>query len=503
MSAERTSPWLHAARAVDHPPLDGGARCDVAVVGAGITGATLALILAEDGADVLLLDMNRVGHGVTGLTTAKVTSQHGLIYDRIRSAQGAERARRYGEANEAGLAWIAAAVERLGIDCDFRRRPAYAYAAETGARAKVEREAEAAAEAGLPATFTEDVGLPYETAGAVRFADQAEFDPYRYTAALVEAAVRSGARVAELTRVTGVGDGSPCRVATDRGDVLADRVAICSHFPFTDRSLAFARAFPMRSYCVAMPTPAPPLEGMYISADEPTRSVRWAPWDDAELLIVGGEGHKAGTDERTEQRYARLSEFASERFGATDPLFRWSAQDPVTADHVPFVGAVDPRTSRIMMATGYGKWGMTNGTAAALILGEALRGREHEWAPTFASNRLRLRAALAELVKENAQVGFRFFADRIRQRADRPLESLARDEGGVVEHDGETVGGYRDEDGALHAVSLTCTHLGCRVAWNEAERSWDCPCHGSRFAHDGTLLEGPAVRDLERKHIGG
>lgn len=469
-------------------------------MGGGITGATLALLLAREGADVLLIEMNRVGHGVTGLTTAKVSSQHGLIYDRLRSSVGDEHARTYGEANERALSWIAETVELERIDCDFRRRPAFAYAASPGEIGDVEAEAEAAIALGLPASFTEEVPLPYATHGAVRFTDQAEFDSYRYTESLARAAEAAGARVVEDTRVTSARDGSPCRVEAGEARIAAERVVVATHFPFTDRSLAFARAFPMRSYCVATPAPGEPLEGMFISAGDPVRSVRFAPHAGGDLLIVGGEGHKAGTDTGTEQRYAHLVEFARGSFGAGEPTHRWSSQDPVTADHIPLVGPVDLRTKRIFMATGYGKWGMTNGTAAALILADRLAGRDNPWASTFESNRVRLRASLTELVKENSQVGFHFFADRLRHRPDREIGDLAKEEGGIVKLDGEAVGGYRDATGNLHAVSLTCTHLGCRVLWNGAERSWDCPCHGSRFSHDGRVLEGPAVRDLERRH---
>lgn len=499
MTGKHTSPWLDAPAAPARPPLAPDQRCEVAVLGGGITGATLAALLAEAGVDVVLLDMNRFGHGVTGLTTAKVSSQHGLIYDRLSSTQGDEHARTYGEANEAALAWIAQRIAAHDIECDFRRRPAYTYVTSASKRSDVEREAETATRLGLPAHFVEALPLPYPVEAAVRFDDQAEFDSYRYTAALAAQAGVAGARLAEHTRAVQVHDGAPCRVETDHGALLAEQVAICTHFPFADRSLSFARAFPMRSYCVAGFPQNPPPDGMFISAEGATRSIRSTPSAGREMLIVGGEGHKVGTDSRTGARYERLTAFAREHFGVEEIEYRWSSQDPHTADHIPFVGPVTPVTKRVWMATGYGKWGMTNGTVAAMILAERLQGHDHPWTSTFESNRLRLRASVAELAKENAQVGFHFLADRVRLSGRRALEDLAKGEGGLVKHAGETVGGYRDEEGGLHAVSPTCTHLFCRLNWNEAERSWDCPCHGSRFDVDGTVLEGPAVRDLERK----
>jgi Rieske Fe-S protein len=309
----------------------------------------------------------------------------------------------------------------------------------------------------------------------------------------------AGATITERTRATGLNEGRPHRVETDRGTVTAEHVIVASHFPFVDRALVFARAAPERSYSIAARIRGEVPDGMFISAEGPTRSLRGAPDAGGELLLVGGEGHKAGQGGDIRARYRRLEDFAREHFEVESVEYRWSTQDPVPADGVPYVGPLTPVSKRSYMATGFAKWGMTNGTAAAMVLADAILGRDNPWAATFDSNRLRARAAAPKLVKENVNVGWHFVADRVKRRGSRPLEELAPGEGDIVDHDGETVAGYRYDDGRLMAVSPTCTHLGCRVAWNEVERSWDCPCHGSRFAPDGTVIEGPAVTDLERK----
>jgi len=493
--------WTDGAPTSEYPPLAAGRKADVAVVGGGVTGVTLALLLAERGVDVALLDANRLGCGVTGYTTAKVSSQHGLIYATLREKHGREKTLAYGEANEAGLAWVAERVERHDIECDWRRRPSYAYVLSREQRQQVEREAEVAAELGLPTRLVEDVPLPYPVEAAVRFESQGEFDPYRYTTALAREAEAAGVTIAEETRLTGVNGGEPCTLATDHGELQADQVVLATHYPMLDRSLAFARLYPMRSYCVAARIADEPPEGMFISAEGPTRSLRAVPRGGEELLIVGGEGHKSGEHEDTWGAYGRLESFAREHFDVESVDYRWSAQDPTTADGMPYVGQVTPLSKRVWMASGYAKWGFTNGTAAALILADRLLGRENAWAEAFEANRLRPRASAVELVKENANVGFHFVADRVRCSPQGELEGLAKGEGGVVRHQGDTVGGFRDDEGELHAVSLTCTHLYCRLVWNHAERSWDCPCHGSRFAPDGEVLEGPAVKRLERYPI--
>ena len=499
----KTSVWIETGPA--QPVFDelaGDVVADVAVIGGGIVGITTALLLTEAGAGVALLEADRLAHGVTGHTTAKVTSQHGLIYARLRSRFGLDGARTYADANETALAWIADRVERDRIDCDFRRRAAYVYATSSSERAQVEAETEAAAAAGLPAGMAEAVPLPFATDGAERFDDQAEFHVRRYLLALVDALAAGGCRIFEGTRAVEVDSHEqPAVVKTAGGRVVADQVVVATHYPFLDRSLAFARVHPERSYALVCRIAGTPPDGMLISAGSPTRSVRAVPVDGEELLLVGGEGHRTGTGGDTEERYRRLEAFAREHWDVRSVEYRWSAQDNTTVDHVPYVGRLSPREQRVFMATGFAKWGMTGGTAAALLLADLLTGRENPWAALLDPSRLTLRASAPRLVKENLQAGLRFVGDRVTKPALRPAEELAAGEGDIVRLNGERVAAYRDDDGALHAVSPTCTHLGCQVNFNAAERSWDCPCHGSRFAPDGSVLQGPAVHRLERKPV--
>jgi glycine/D-amino acid oxidase-like deaminating enzyme/nitrite reductase/ring-hydroxylating ferredoxin subunit len=479
--------WLEA-QAPERPRLDRDLKVDVAVVGGGIVGVTTALLLAEAGVHVVLIDAGRIGHGVTGHTTGKVSSQHGMKYAQLRSKHGEDAARTYGEANEAALAWIAARVASDAIDCDFRRRTSYAW---SDSRSEAEDEAQAAADAGLPASFVESTPLPFDVAGAVRFADQAEFHAHKYVLALA-------AQLPEFYEHThAVHAGSFVR--TPGGRIDADHIVVATHFPFPDRSLAFARAHPQRSYAIACRIAGQIPDGMFINSGSPSRSIRGIPHDGTEYLMVGGEGHRTGTGGDTERRYAALEAFAREHWDVESVDYRWSAQDNTTVDSLPFVGPMTPFDQRVLMATGFGKWGLTGGTAAALILADRILGRENPWASLFDPNRLNARASAGKLVTENAKAGVRFVADRLTKRGQRDLSDLAPGEGDIVRHRGEKVAGYRDEDGTLHAVSPTCTHMGCQVNFNRAERSWDCPCHGSRFAPDGTVLQGPAVHRLERK----
>jgi glycine/D-amino acid oxidase-like deaminating enzyme/nitrite reductase/ring-hydroxylating ferredoxin subunit len=484
--------WLETVSAQpDFDPLERDVDADVCVIGAGIVGVTTAVLLHEAGLRVVLLEADRIGRGVTGHTTAKVSSQHGLIYASLERRHGAEAARLYGAANEAALAWMAARIERDAIACDFRRRAAYAYV--TSMRSDVEDETRAAQAAGLPATLVEDTPLPYEVAAAVRFDDQAEFHAHKYLLALVSRL--PAANVYEHTHAVQVGDA----VRTPGGMVRAEHTIVATHFPFPDRSLAFARVHPQRSYALACRIAGAPPEGMFISDDSPTRSIRAVPVGGEELLIVGGEGHRPGTGGDTTERYRRIEAFARRHWDVRSVNYRWSAQDNTSVDGLPLVGRLTPFESRVLMATGFAKWGMTNGTAAALLLRDLILERENPYAALFDPRRLKPRASVRNLVVENARTGVHFVADRFVNPGRRSIDELEPGEGDIVRLDGEKVAGYRGEDGSLIAVSATCTHLGCRVSFNRAERSWDCPCHGSRFATDGSVLQGPAVHRLERK----
>ena len=496
-AAKSESIWIDTGPAQPvHAALSGDVQADVAVIGGGIVGSTTGILLSEAGGDVVLLEANQLGRGVIGDTTAKLSSQHGLIYDRLRSTFGGDEACEYGQANQTGLEWIAERVERDRIDCDFRRRCSYAYVTSDSERSQVENEARAAAEAGLPATFVARAPLPYATAAAVRFDEQAEFHVRKYLLALADALSQAGCRIYENTRALGLDEGA---IRTPAGRVSADRVVLGTHYPFLDRSLAFVRVHAQRSYALACRVAGSPPEGMFISGDSPTRSVRAVPVDGEELLLVGGEGHSTGSGGNTEERYQRLERFARENWDVDSVEYRWSSQDNFTSDGLPYVGRLTPRDDRVLMATGFAKWGLAAGTAAALVLDALAMGRDHRWAKLFSPTRFTPLASAPTFVKENAKTGLRFVGDRVTKRGVRQLEQLAPGEGDIVRADGERVAGYRGDDGTLFAVSTRCTHLGCQVNWNAAERSWDCPCHGSRFAPDGEVLHGPAVRPLEQK----
>jgi glycine/D-amino acid oxidase-like deaminating enzyme/nitrite reductase/ring-hydroxylating ferredoxin subunit len=495
-TSEAHSLWLQTAPAAGYPSLKSGSDFDVAVLGGGITGLTTALLLKRDGARVAVVEAASVGSGVTGCTTAKVSALQSTIYSTIRNRHGEDAAAVYAEASLAGVERVAAFVDEETIECDLERRPALTYAVEKDGLSSVEREAKAARDAGLDAVLTDRVDLPFPVLGALRLSDQLQFHPVRYAQGLAAAVDGDGSVVAEGTRALAVEEGSPCQVRTTGGTITAGQVVVATHYPCLDRGLFFARLKAQRSYCIAARVRGPLPESMAINVEAPTRSVR----SYRDLLIVGGEGHEAGARTASSTRYGRLDEFAREHWEVEETGYRWSAQDPAPYDHLPVIGPYTPFTSRLFVASGFMKWGLAGGTFAAMILSDLIAGRGNPWAARFSPNRLSLRSA-PELAEMNAHVAVDFFLDRLIPARAFSDANLARGEARVVRDALGKIGVYRDEQGSVHAVSLRCTHLGCLLRFNAAERSWDCPCHGSRFDVDGAVLEGPAVNPLEQRDL--
>jgi len=494
LTERNPSLWVRTTEPSPFPALAGDRTVDVAVVGAGIAGLAVARMLAATGATVVVIDAGPVCAGVTGYTTAKVTSLHTLKYASLRSSFGVERTAAYAAANQAAVAAVQDLAATDSIDCDLEEAAAFTYTLDDGQAGSIEQEVDAAQDAGLTASFVVDTELPYEVSAAIRVGEQAQLHPRKFCLGLADAIIAAGGSVHGHTRALDLDGGHV--VHTDGGTITADAVIVATHIPFVDAGGYFGRMEPKRSYVVAAKARGERVRGMYISADEPSRSIRSTPdgW-----LILGGEGHKVGHDDDTTQRYAALEGWAGEHFD-TEPIeHRWSAQDYAPADGLPFVGRL-PSHDGAFVATGFGKWGMSNGVASAIILTDLVQGRHNPWAETFDSTRIAPKQSAKDVLTANVDVAKRFVGDRVAGlRGTGDAEQLEPGTGGIRNLGGETVAAFRDDEGALHAVSSTCTHLGCRVAFNTAERSWDCPCHGSRFDVDGHVLQGPATKDLAPK----
>ena len=499
----QVSYWIESTPTSPLPPAVGSApTVDVAIIGGGIVGLTAADLLKKAGLTVAVVEMGRLVEGVTGHTTAKVTAGHGVKYTELLSKFGEDGARTYAASNQAALEYIAVLVESEGIDCEFVRKDNYIYAEDESDLETVRAEVEASVRAGLPAELVTETPLPWSVAGAVRQRNQAQFHPRKYLLHLANSINGDGSFIWEQTTATSVDDGSPCRIETSSGDIAARDVIVATHIPFLDRGLYFSKVHPHREHVITVRVPAASApDGMFISAGSPTRSVRATPYGDDALLVISGEGHKTGEVEDTGERYRRLQAWAAERFEVLSYEHRWSTQDQYSVDGLPYIGRYTRTTDHLYTATGFSAWGMTNGTLAAMMLSDAILGRENPWAQLYDSNRINPVASAKDFVKENIKVAGHFVGDRLRSSSDEAAEALELGEAVVVGKGGDAVAVYRDPDGVVHSVSAVCSHMGCTVKWNAGETTWDCPCHGSRFSCDGAVLQGPAVQPLEAKEV--
>jgi len=490
--------WLETTARTDYPALREGLKVDVAIIGGGIAGITTAWMLKRAGMKVAILESLKIVEGVTGFTTAKVSSQHHLIYADLIKKFGEDGARTYAQSNEAALAAMRDLVVSEGIDCDWEEQSAYTYALAPDDVDQLREEEQAALTLGLPASFTTETSLPYDIAGALRFNRQAQFHPRKYLLHLAQGIPGDGSFIFEDTRVTGLDQGDECVVETERGNVTAENVVVATNMPIFDRGFFFAKVHPERSYVVTADWDgAEAFKGMYISVGGSTRSIRTMIYEGRHVLQVGGEGHKTGQELDTEERYNNLETWAREQFGVSNFLHHWSTQDCVSIDRVPYIGRLTRGMDNVSVATGFGKWGMTGGTVAATILSDSILGRDNPWASLYDAKRLNPVASVKDFTQENLNVAQHFVGDRLSHPQQADADELAPGQGGIVKVDGRKSAAFRDDAGKLHAFSHVCTHLGCHVRWNEAEVSFDCPCHGSRFDRFGKVIQGPAVKDLE------
>ncbi len=494
--------WLPTGQdAVSYPPPEGNIEVDVAVVGAGIVGLTAACFLLSAGREVAVFEARRVGRQATGRSTAKVTSQHGRRYKDLIGSIGKSSARRYAAANERAIGRIRHLCGTFELDCGLEILPAFVFAETEEEAAALREEAEAAASLGLPASFVREVDLPFAVAGALRFDDQSQFDPYRYLMGLAAVVARDGA-LFENTRATRIEHGEPCRLQAGDVTVTAGDVIVATQMPVIGDGMLFAKCFPVAHPMAAAPLPdAVRLDGMFISSGSPTHSFRAAEQNGQRYVVAVGGEYKTGVPEELEAQFDDLRGFLRRGFGIERLSHAWVNEDFRPMDELAFIGPVNSSKPNLHVAVGFDAWGITQGVAAAEIIADKVLGHENEDAEVFDASRVRPLAGGAELLSENLKAGARLAGDRLLRRQVQSLEDIPDGEGGIIERDGEQLAVTRNGDGVGQALSAVCTHLGCIVGWNAIDRTWDCPCHGSRFDEQGQVLAGPALQPLERKPL--
>lgn len=490
LPGEPTSVWLAGNAETGLPPLTEETTADVAVVGAGLTGVLTAVLLAGAGRSVVLLERRRACGNATGHTTAKATIHHGPLYTRLHDTVGELGALHYAVANLRGLNLIQELCDRVG--CGFQRVPSYVYVESPSQRAGMRREASVMTAMGLQAAYVEAAEVPFPLAGAVRLENQGIFDPVHLVVELLRRRPPQ-LQVFEETAVTDVDDGEPCVVTTEHGKVRADEVVIASQFPVVDTGAFFTRLIPHTSMAIAVRVRnAMPDATFY--CDDPEHGVRTYTDKDGPLIIVSGEQHPSGADEDDRVWYRRLEDWTRDHFDVDRVLYHWSTEDFDSPDALPYVGRA-PFSRHLLMATGFGGWGMTNAAGAALMLSSLIAGQEVPEAETFDPSR-RPASGAGELVGYLGTTASAFTAGWLGGPGLRDPEALQPGEGAVLRHGGHVYAAQRDDGGELTLLQPACRHLGCPVTWNEAEKTWDCPCHGSRYASDGFPLYAPTRQPL-------
>jgi glycine/D-amino acid oxidase-like deaminating enzyme/nitrite reductase/ring-hydroxylating ferredoxin subunit len=487
--------WLKDINGLNFPSLQEPLSKDVIVLGGGIAGLTCAYLLQRAGLSTAILEARKVLTGVTGHTTAKITPAHGL-YHYLFTQFGEEGARQYAAANQAGFDTIASLVEELDIACDYIIRDFYLFGAESQDSAKLKEEGEAAGKAGLNLSFTREVPLPFSTAGGLVFPGQAQFHPQKYLRRLLEEFIKNGGEVFENTPALEVTEkAKECRVRSTQAEASGRNVVVATHFPFMMNGLYYIWMNPQRSYVLALRNRQPAPAGMFYQITSPYTAIRSQPDEEGELLLISGGDHRTGHGGDTRKYYQQLEELARKYFDVESIAYHWSTQDNFTLDLLPFMGRLTSRFRRTFIATGFGGWGMTNSTAAALVILDLIQGKPHPW-PILSPQRHMPWHGYRELTHLNWVLVKAFVVDHLASLRKQEIAALPQGEGRVLRRGFKRLAVSRGEEDELQAVSPVCTHLGCVVRWNPAEQSWDCPCHGSRFSRKGVVLHGPALSHL-------
>lgn len=482
-----------------YPTLKGNLKVDVAIVGAGITGLSTAYCLAKAGKKVVILEASQVGMGTTGSSTGNLYAPIGEGLHTIQSKHDEDTLQSVVSSRMAAIDFIAQRIAEYNIDCEFQRVPWHLFTTSdnSSGNSQVKKEFEAARKAGLAVSNNTPAGFPYQNISSItNIAHQAQFNPLKYVQSLAASIYGDNCQIFEHTKVIQVEDGEPCMVYTSNGKVNAEKVVMATHSPKGIYGVHTAME-PYREYALAAHLKGKlPAGGIYWHVQQSQHhSIRPYTNGNRNFLLVLGEAYKVGHEEHNEEKLKKIEAYLRVHFDADKIVYTWAAQNYKPADALPYIGT-SPLEKNIYIATGFAADGLVYGTLSGMIICEAIVGKENQWATIYDPKRFTPVASAPEFIKENLDVAAHLVKDYLFYGDIDELKEIPAGEGKTVKINGKKLAAYRDEKGELHVVSSVCTHLGCIVHWNNGEKSWDCPCHGSRFSVDGKVLEGPAYSDL-------
>lgn len=478
--------------------IDPNITYDVVIAGAGITGITTAFLLNKAGKNVLVAEAGNVGFGTTGGTTAHLNNFFDSSYDQVVKDFGLDNALLFAEAGKEAMQFIKDQVETYRIDCDYEEKTGFLFAVEEKQVDMLDKLVEASHKVGVAIDYVQDCPFPIPSLKTASLPGQAQFNPMKYVTALATNFVNGGGTLLENCRVESVDEGDVHTIKTSKGFVKAKHLVYATHVPPGVNILHFRNA-PYRSYAMAVKLK----DGKYPQAlgydlCDPYHYYRSQKVNNEEYLIAGGEDHKTGHAENTYQCFRNLEAYVRKYFDIEDVVYKWSSQYFIPTDGLPYIGHLPGNKDNVYTATGFNGNGMTLGTISAKIISDLIVTGESKYKELFKPSRVKPVAGFVEFVKEAADVTGKFIGDRLSVSKIKELADLAPGEAKVVKYEGSVIALYKDDSSNLHAVNSACTHIKCTVGWNSSEKTWDCPCHGSRFSPDGVMLNAPARKDLEK-----
>ena len=498
-SQATTSIWMATANPPSPSPLKESIRTDICIIGAGIAGLTTAFLLGREGRSVVVLDDGMIGGGMTGRTTAHLTNAYDDRYVEIEKLHGAEASRLTADSHSAAIDKIAEIVSREKLDCNFEWVDGFLFGATPDAVDLLNNELAAAHRAGL--TGVEKVARApiesFNTGVALRFPRQAQFHPLQYLDGLARAIMRDGGRIFGQTHAQKIEGGAEARVETSHGPmVTAEVIVVATNTPVNDLVAIHTKQAPYVTYVIGVRVPKGSVtRALYWDTGDPYHYLRLQSENGHDVLIVGGEDHKTGQENDGNERFARLEHWTRERFPQMGEVeYRWSGQVMEPVDGLAYIGRNPLDDDNVYIATGDSGQGMTHGTIAGMLLTDLIQGRENKWEALYRPSRLRVKS-LPEYASENINVAEQY-ADYVTAGDIKSESELKPSEGAIMREGISKIAVYRDDAGTVHKLSATCPHLGCVVAWNSTEQTWDCPCHGSRFSANGHVYQGPANSNL-------
>lgn len=495
------SVWRQGISRAGYPRLERNLDVDVAIVGGGITGLTAALLLKRAGKTVALLEARRIGDGVTGRSSAHLTVALDQPLSSITNKFSETGARLAVESSRAAIDRIESLAAELAIDCQFQRVPAFCWTESPSQVSFLEDQGRRYRLAGADVHLLEALPFPAFSVSALRFERQAVFQPLRYLEGLAHAVAGDGSHVFERTRVTRWDGGSPCRLRAASGaTVTAQDIVLATHSPIGLLLSLHTRLEAFTSYVIVARVSDPPPLGLYFDTADPYHYLRAVSPEEPNLLVIGGADTKTGQTSDTDACYRRLEEFARTRFAVSAVERRWSAELFEPPDDLPYMGKL-PGSEHVWVSTGYSGTGLTYGTVGGMLLQDLILGHDNGWAELYRPSRVKPIASARKFVRENASVAYHWVADRVRPAPEDLGEDLLPGEGKLARVRGRKLALFRDSTGGLHAMSPKCTHAGCIVGWNAADKTWDCPCHGGRYDAEGKVIAGPPMADLRHADL--